>query len=126
MPSPNHPNSANSFLANSFCLLIGVAFITSCFIFLSVAYNDVKTCSLRKNCNGLVETKAKVLRIVAAVVFMIGFAIITTFWWKLKTSRALNDYRQRIAGLQRMELELELGIFYDKVEVDIGYERNFG
>lgn len=124
MPPGNQPNK---FLINSFCVFIGVVLITLCFVLLSVAYNQIKLCSDNENCNGAIETKAKVFRIVAAVVFMVGFALITMFWWKLKSLRALNNYHGRFIGLQQMEMELaELGIAHEK-SMDFGVlgERNY-
>jgi uncharacterized BrkB/YihY/UPF0761 family membrane protein len=98
----DRPIHSRKILINGICVLLGVILITLCFVLLSVAYNNVKVCKENTNCTDSVHTTAKVYRIIAAIVFMVGFALMSMFWWRLRSMRAVEDFRQRLIRIDRM------------------------
>lgn len=103
MPVDQHAHS-RKILLNGVCVFTGIVLITLCFVLLSVAYNDVKLCNENSNCTDSITTKAKVYRIISGIVFMVGFGIMSMFWWRLRTMRAVGeDFRQRFfIGIDQM------------------------
>lgn len=100
----DHQTYSRKILFNGICVFTGVVLITLCFVLLSVAYNNVKLCKENRNCTDSIQTTAKVYRIIAAIVFMVGFGMMSMFWWRLRTMRAVGeDFRQqRFIGIDRM------------------------
>lgn len=96
-------------LRNSLFIFVGFILIVLCFIFLGIAETYHRTtwkeCS---QCHG--EKKARTFRLVAAIFFVFGFTIMTTFWWHLRAIRSAFLMQQHRLELDRLLGNRELPI----------------
>lgn len=89
-------------IRNTILIFIGFIFIVLCFIFLGIAQSHYQNVTL-KDCDHCDREKnARVFRLLAAICFIFGFTIMTTFWWHLRAIRSAYDQRQRVLELQRL------------------------
>ena len=103
MEEPNQPISLRrKIIRDTIVIFIGFLVIVLCFIFLGVAqsYHDDGTLEDCDHCDS--EKNTKVFRLLAAISFIFGFTIMTTFWWHLRAIRSAHDQHQRLLELQRL------------------------
>lgn len=94
---------------NTILIFVGFLFIVLCFIFLGVAENYKSTTWKGCNhCNG--ERNARIFRLLAAIFFIFGFTLMTTFWWHLRAIKSAYVQRQRLLELERLLGNRELPI----------------
>ena len=88
-------------MRNSIFIFIGFVFIILCFAFLGIAEQRQHT--TEEHCDDCYGANyPRVFRLLAAVCFIIGFTIMTVFWWHVKALRSAYVLRQRRLELQRL------------------------
>lgn len=103
MEEPNQPTPLRrKIIRDTIVIFIGFLVIVLCFIFLGVAqsYHHDGTLEDCDHCDS--EKDAKVFRLLAAICFIFGFTLMTTFWWHLRAIRSAHDQHQRLLELQRL------------------------
>ena len=94
---------------NSLFIFVGFILIVLCFIFLGIAETYHSTTWKECNkCHG--EKKARTFRLLAAIFFVFGFTIMTTFWWHLRAIRSAFRVHQHRLELDRLLENRELPV----------------
>lgn len=89
-------------IRNTMLIFIGFIFVVLCFIFLGVAENSHQNAT-RTDCDHCDrDNNARVFRLFAAICFIFGFTVMTTFWWHLRAIKSAYVQRQRLVELQRL------------------------